>query len=411
MKKLLIFSEEYLKITKGMFLVWTNQVCETAKTRHVDVLLNNEHWAVNELGESLRANARITVYKLPFDMPSTWLRRTLPWRHRVFVLRVITFVLGQTLDFAFSPLIVFFLFLLLRRLAPGAVFSHTGGWPAGALCRWIIYAAKVARVPKRILVIHSHPEKDKFALSSTALAPLRFARAWLIGKCATSIVAVSDSVKVALETEVFSRPVIRVYNGIDLSTPDPRSMLRTGPLDWHPSGLTVGFVGALYPMKGPHVLLDAFRMVDIPCELALLGPNPPLPDYLKLLHERARLCENNVSFIGYHDDVDGFLEKIDVLVVPSIAFESFGMVILEAMKHKKPVICSDFGGMKEVVENGVTGLVVSAGSASELTKAIVTLLADPSVRRQMGQAGYRRLSERFTSRIMAAQYDELVFDH
>ena len=102
------------------------------------------------------------------------------------------------------------------------------------------------------------------------------------------------------------------------------------------------------------------------------------------------------------------MQKIDLLVVPSVACESFGMVILEAMKYKKPVICSDFGGMKEVVENGKTGLVVPAGDILSLAKAIKKLLADADMRRQMGEAGYLRLNKLFTSEKMTAQYYELL---
>ena len=102
------------------------------------------------------------------------------------------------------------------------------------------------------------------------------------------------------------------------------------------------------------------------------------------------------------------MNKIDVLVVPSIAFESFGMVILEAMKCKTPVICSDFGGMKEVVEDGVSGLVVTAGDDLSLANAITRMLSDAELRLKMGEAGYRRLNEFFTSEKMAAQYDDLL---
>jgi glycosyltransferase involved in cell wall biosynthesis len=104
------------------------------------------------------------------------------------------------------------------------------------------------------------------------------------------------------------------------------------------------------------------------------------------------------------------MQRIDVLVVPAIAFESFGMVILEAMKHKKPVICTDFGGMKEVVEDGVSGLVVTAGDALALSNAMVKLLTDGNARHQMGEAGYRRLNSLFTSERMCEQYDSLIVD-
>jgi len=410
MRTALIFSEEYVKVTKGLFVVWMSHAREAAKARCVDILLNHEHWAFAEAVGASGGAAQVSVHRLPFGMPSTWLRRALPGRNRPFALRAIGYVLGQALDLALSPLIIFVLYRRLRQISPAAVFSHSGGWPAGALCRWIIIAARIAQVPTRILIIHSHPMQDTNALSSALLAPFRFLRAWVIGWCATSIVAVSDSVRGALESEVFHRPVARIHNGIDPLVPESVPGRRAGPLEWHPSGLVVGFVGALHPMKGAHVLLDAFRSVNLPCELALLGPAAGHPDYVGSLHQRAHLCANRVSFLGFRDDVDGFMQRIDVLVVPAIAFESFGMVILEAMKHKKPVICTDFGGMKEVVEDGVSGLVVTAGDALALSNAMVKLLTDGNARHQMGEAGYRRLNSLFTSERMCEQYDSLIVD-
>jgi glycosyltransferase involved in cell wall biosynthesis len=224
----------------------------------------------------------------------------------------------------------------------------------------------------------------------------------VIDKCATSIVTVSDSVKAELE-KVFRQPVLRIHNGIDLSSEDGSD---SSPLSWSPSGPAVGFVGALTPLKGPHFLLDSFKLLEIPCELALLGPSSQ--DYLKLLEEKTKLCANRVIFLGFHQDVDAFIKKIDFLVVPSTAFESFGMVILEAMKHSKAVICTDHGGMKEVVEDGVTGLVVPSTDEHRLARAITKLLVNPDMASRMGKAGYQRLNKLFTSDIMAAHYDSLL---
>jgi teichuronic acid biosynthesis glycosyltransferase TuaC len=407
--KTLVFSEEYVRITKGMFRVWLNHVREMSKTRSVDILLNREHWALEEAQAAFFANPRVVARQLPFGMPSTLVTRLIPADGQSGAWRAARFALGEILNLLFAPLVICYLWLLLRRTRPMVVFSHAGGWPAAPLCRWIIYAAALARVPKRILIIHNYPMMRSRLPWNLLAAPLRLLRARSIAGSATSVVTVSDSVRMSLESRVFKSPVVRIYNGIPLSPLVSGTSAHHGDFGWHPEGSVVGFVGALYPLKGPHVLLDAFRLVDVPCELALLGPADP--EYLKDLRDRARLCANKVSFLGFQDDVDSFMERIDLLVVPSIAFESFGMVILEAMKHRKSVICSDFGGRKEVVENGVTGLVVRAGDALALSRAIITLLADAEARRQMGEAGYRRLSELFTAEKMVDQYDRLVFGH
>jgi len=407
--KTLVFSEEYARVTKGLFAVWTNHASAASRKQQIDIVLNRGHWALDEVKAAFRTNTRVAVHCLPFTMPSALLVRAFSAADRSWALRGARFSLGELLNVLLCPLVILYFYRRLRKIRPRAVFSHAGGWPAGPLCRWIIYAAALARIPTRVLIIHNFPKEVGGSVWGLLAGPMRLLRAWSIGRWATFIVTVSDSVKASLESKVFKRPVIRIHNGIQLSAREPALLSRSAHPDWHPAGLTVGFVGALYPLKGPHVLLDAFRFVAAPCELALLGPADP--EYLKSLQQRAALCANRVSFLGFHDDVDWFMERIDFLVVPSMAFESFGMVILEAMKHKKPVICSDFGGMKEVVENGVTGLIVPAGDVLALSSAIATLLAEDDARRQMGEAGYRRLNERFTAETMADQYDALVREH
>lgn len=404
--KILIFSEEYIKVTKGMFVVWRNHASEASKRFAVDILLNNEHWAVDEVVKEFGANANVNLHQLPFKMPSTLVKALFGWCEQFWILRAGRHALGQCLNLIISPLIIIYLALRLRQIKPSAIFSHNGGWPAGVLCRWIIVAAFLARVPKRILIIHSHPYNYKSIVLRTLFSPIRLMQSRSMDFCATSIVTVSGSVKASLTGDVFYRSVVRIYNGIPSIEQLPNVLSDIPSLDWQPSGAVVGFVGALYPHKGPHVLLDAFKIVDIPCELALLGPAEPF--YLKTLQQKAELCTNKVSFLGFHSDVDTFMNRIDILVVPSVAFESFGMVILEAMKCKKPVICSDFGGMKEVVEDDVTGLVVPAGDDLALANAIARLLSDADLRRQMGEEGYNRFNELFTSEKMAAQYNELL---
>jgi teichuronic acid biosynthesis glycosyltransferase TuaC len=404
--KVLVFSEEYVRVTKGLFAVWTTHAAAASKQQRVAILLNRGHWAYPEVEAAFSANARVEVGCLPFSMPSALLARALAVFDRWWLLRSARLALGEFLNLLVLPLVVLYFYRALRKIRPQAVFSHSGGWPAGPLCRWIIYGAALAGVPASVLIIHNFPRTAGGRIWGRLAAPMRWVRARSLEKWATAIVTVSDSVKTTLDGAVFKRPVVRVHNGIELA---PRKRGRAPAPDrpnWQPTGPTVGFVGALFPLKGPHVLLDAFRLVDTPSELAMLGPADP--EYLKSLQLRARQCANRVSFLGFHEDVDWFMQQIDLLVVPSVAFESFGMVILEAMKHKKAVICTDFGGMKEVVEDGVTGIVVTAGDVVALSRAITALLADSQRRDQMGDAGYRRLLELFTADKMVERYDALV---
>jgi teichuronic acid biosynthesis glycosyltransferase TuaC len=399
--KIIIFSEEYVRITKGMFAVWVNHSLVVAKNHQLDILVNKEHWALEELPQNLKKNQNVTLKKLPFLMPITYVRTIFPSLDDKFKFRALKAITGRFLNILTSPIIILYFFFYFRKNKVDALYSHNGGWPAGQLCRWIIVGAKLARIKNRIIIIHSYPGVDKYKIIGFIMRPFRQFQAWMMNICATEIVTVSDSVKDVLQPE-FRREIIRNHNGIALDV----SNKNFEEVKWDHSGIVVGFVGALFPLKGPHVLLDAFQLIDSKCELALLGPSDP--EYLKILKEKAKLCSNKVSFLGFHQNVDSFFSQIDILVVPSIAFESFGLVVLEAMKHKKPVICSDFGGMKEIVINGETGLIVPAKDDKALAAAITKLLENPELCQKMGAAGYLRLIQHFTAEKMVERYFKLL---
>ena len=102
-------------------------------------------------------------------------------------------------------------------------------------------------------------------------------------------------------------------------------------------------------------------------------------------------------FTGIVDD-DELLrsyQTCDVFVAPS-RFESFGLILLEAMRLAKPVIAGDAGGMREVVGQGGAGVLVPPGDVAALVQAIVSLLRDPLRRRAIGEAGRHRFEQRFT---------------
>lgn len=96
----------------------------------------------------------------------------------------------------------------------------------------------------------------------------------------------------------------------------------------------------------------------------------------------------------------------DVFVTPSICFDTFGLVNLEAMEHSRPVVATAFGGSPEVVLDGETGRVVNPFDTEALAGAIVGLLEDPKLAARMGEAGRLRLVERFQIRRLADEFLE-----
>jgi L-malate glycosyltransferase len=118
-----------------------------------------------------------------------------------------------------------------------------------------------------------------------------------------------------------------------------------------------------------------------------------------------------VGMLGQRRDVDRLLGAADAILLTSLS-EGIPVTIIEAMGYGLPVVATDVGGVREVVENGRTGLLASAGGDEELAQAILRLVSDVPLRREMGQAGRRRAEALFTEdrmhRAYAAVYEEML---
>lgn len=119
-------------------------------------------------------------------------------------------------------------------------------------------------------------------------------------------------------------------------------------------------------------------------------------DFLALARELG--VAERVVPTGWLDGVDlrAAYAATDVFVTPSICFDTFGLVNLEAMEHEKPVVATVFGGSPEVVVDGETGFVANPFDIESFADKIRRLLLDPALRKRMGRAGARRLVEKFT---------------
>ena len=97
---------------------------------------------------------------------------------------------------------------------------------------------------------------------------------------------------------------------------------------------------------------------------------------------------------------------LDLFCLPSL-WESFGLVLLEAMAHARPIVATEVGGIPDVITHGETGLLVPSEDPVSLSKAIVYLLTHPEIAQEMGRKGQARLTERFTLERMVQQHEGL----
>lgn len=236
---------------------------------------------------------------------------------------------------------------------------------------------------------------------------------------ADRIIAVSQAVKEHLVSQGVAAHKIRVvYNGIDLSrfTPPADVAACKRAQGWPAEALVVGVAAHLTAKKGHRWFLDAVAPLLQTFEklqIVFLGEGPEranLEAQVQLLGISSR-----VHFAGFHADVVPAMSALDVLVLPAIAKEGFGRVLVEAGALGKPVIGSDVGGIGEVVVPGQTGFVVKPGDGAGLQAALSALLDDGALRQQMGAAGRERALSEFSQHRMVENtervYRELLADY
>ena len=216
------------------------------------------------------------------------------------------------------------------------------------------------------------------------------------------------------------RQIVVVHNGVS----PKQSILPAGSSIRREFGIPdnaplIVMATRLQRWKGVHVFLDAAARVAVAQpEASFIVVGGSLfgleKDYEMELHqqvERLRL-KNVVHFAGFRADVAQFYSDADVVVHCSTEPEPFGMVIIEAMAYGKPVVATNLGGPREIVESGVTGLLVPPRDPLVLAQAILSIVTDSTTRERMGRAGAARVQSFFGSermvREIGAIYDQVL---
>ncbi len=293
-----------------------------------------------------------------------------------------------------------------------------------------ILAAHLADV--RADVIHNHMYRAEIVGTKAAIAlgEAGHRRPWVISTIHSSrvrseedqaavraltpemnhLIVVSNSIdrKVGEEGRD-AAPRSLIYNGVDLDRYDhqePCCTLREeyGMEAWSP---IVGVVGRLELEKGHPTLLEAWPHVLRSCPdayLVIVGEG----SRLDALHEIARDMQilHRVVFTGRRDDIPAVTAAFDVAVLPSYR-EAQGLTILEAMALSRPVVASNVGGIPEMIEDGVTGLLVPPHDPPALAAAIVRLLNNHQLADTLGRAGHDLVHDRFCVQLMVKAVQEL----
>ncbi len=221
---------------------------------------------------------------------------------------------------------------------------------------------------------------------------------------AKRVVAISAAMKQKILEFNHQRqlPVKLILNSL------PQPTIAPEPLSFNPA--TFLFAGRLVEDKGCEDFLRAFAVVvkKYPLTQALVAGNGIQFEELKTLTTKLNI-NNNLTFLGWvmPDEMLTFMNRGSVLVMPSRWQEPFGLVALQGMQMARPVIATQVGGLAELVEDQVSGLLVPPKSPTALAEAMLNLLDNPQKTKEMGQAGFLRAEQVFGWEAFLAAYEKI----
>lgn len=294
-----------------------------------------------------------------------------------------------------NPSLVFKLRRALREIAPDIAHSHLIHGDLYGLC-----AAKLAGIG---VVISSRHNDDQFRHHPV----WRRISPWL-WRATSGGIAISAAIKdFMIQVEGAPSEKIRVARyGLqetwvaDAELRAARQRL-TAELRLDEDALLLGIVCRLVEQKGIAYALRAFQRMRarFPTAHLIIAGDGELRSELEALAAELGISAH-VHWLGWRSDAATMIGAFDALLLPSL-WEGFGLVLLEAMARRVPVIASRVSAIPEVVVHGETGLLVAPRDVDALAAAMTRLLADHALRQHMGLLGAARLEERFSVERMA----------
>jgi len=173
----------------------------------------------------------------------------------------------------------------------------------------------------------------------------------------------------------------------------------------------VGMIARLEPHKDQATLLEAFSLLvqKRPDAILRLIGEGSQRQKLEALADRLGL-KNGVQFLGTRTDVPEQLADMEVFAFSTTPSEGFGVALVEALAAGVPVVATDVGACREVLEGGRYGYLIPSSDPQALAEGILALLEDTQERRRLSAQGYPYALQRFDATTMTGAYEEALFD-
>lgn len=361
------------------------------------------------LGPQLRAFADAGFEVITASAPGPYVDQLRRWGIRHINLRHVTRAVALTRDMR----AVGELHALFTSLRPDIVHTHNP--KPGVYGR---LAARSAGVPVVVNTVHGLYAQPTDSWPKRAVV---YALERLAASCShAELVQNPEDLETLARIGVPRRKLHLLGNGVDLDRFDPagpiegRATVRSKVFGAEPDDVVVGVVGRLVWEKGYRDVFSAAASVrqTLPqARFVVVGPTEPekadaVPDA-----DIRRAEAAGVTFLGLRDDLERLYPAMDVYVLASHR-EGFPRSAMEAAASGLPVVATDIRGCRQVVADGVTGRLVPVADARALASGVAQLVAEPTLRRQMGDAGRVKALAEFDQRrvieITLEVYDRLL---
>lgn len=229
-------------------------------------------------------------------------------------------------------------------------------------------------------------------------------------RTATRILANSRATAAAFVSAGGRNDLVRVvYNGFDAApfmdtSVDLRALRAELGADGSP---VIGVFGRITQWKGQDVVLRA--LVKVPSLVAVFvgEAEDTSGDKVRLLARELGIADR-VRFLGFREDIPQLMRAVDCIVHVPTDPEPFGRVVVEGMLARRPVIATRAGGVSEIIENGVNGILITPGSPDELAEALRRIFSDPVAAQKMAANGQGRALTCFSDKQMLGEIEQHV---
>jgi L-malate glycosyltransferase len=283
---------------------------------------------------------------------------------------------------------------VLKRLRPDVIHAHD---PHGVAMASLALSLTAGSTKERPLPPLVASRRVDFHMKGNSFSRWKYRQV-------DCFIAASEAIRQMLIADgVPADRTVTVHEGIDVD-----HVIATPPVNVHEAfwlphhAPVVGNVAALVPHKGQRYLIDAAHLVvqEIPDARFIILGEGELREHLER-QVREHHLEKHVLLPGFRTDVLGCIKGFDVFVMSSVT-EGLGTSLLDAMACARPIVATHAGGIPEIVEDGVNGLLVPPRDAAALAAAIVRALRDQPLRERLGKTGFDCVRDRFTVERMVA---------